>query len=90
MDVIVKSIGGGSVTACTWLPYEDSPANDTDHWYVLYQVKDAPGNPTSLGTGDMMRVRCTLSSTAVTGRGEIVVAAPGGTVATLLYNIPVS
>jgi archaellum component FlaF (FlaF/FlaG flagellin family) len=90
MDVIVKSIAWGSVTNCLWLPYNDSSATGTDHWYVLYQVKNAPGSATSLGAEDVMRVRCLFGHTTVPARGEIAVAAPGGTVATLLYNIPVS
>jgi hypothetical protein len=89
MDVIVKSITDGRVTGCEWLPFEDSPATDTDHWYILYQVKNAPGSPTSLGTEDVMRVRCIFSGTAVPATGEIVVASPSGPVATLLYNVPV-
>jgi archaellum component FlaF (FlaF/FlaG flagellin family) len=89
MDVIVRSIEWGSVANCQWLPYNDSPATGTDHWYVLYQAKNAPGSATSLGPEDVMRVRCIFESTAVSPLGEITVAAPGGTMATLLYNIPV-
>jgi archaellum component FlaF (FlaF/FlaG flagellin family) len=89
MDVIVKSIEWGSVTDCRWLPYNDSPATGTDHWYVLYQVKNAPGSATSLGAEDVMRVRCIFESTTVSPLGEITVAAPGGTRGMLLYNVPV-
>jgi archaellum component FlaF (FlaF/FlaG flagellin family) len=89
MDVVVKSIEWGSVTGCLWLPYNDSPATGTDHWYVLYQVKNAPGSATNLGAEDIMRVRCVFESAAVSPMGEITVAAPGGTTGTLLYNIPV-
>jgi archaellum component FlaF (FlaF/FlaG flagellin family) len=90
MDVIVKSIADGGVAGCLWLPYNDSQALTADHWYVLYQAKNAPGSATSLGAEDVMRVRCVFDSSAVPGCGEIAVAAPGGTVATLLYNIPIS
>jgi archaellum component FlaF (FlaF/FlaG flagellin family) len=90
MDVIVKSIEGGRVTGCLWLPYSDSPATDTDHWYAMYQEKSSPGSETSLGPEDVMRVRCIFNSSTVPGMGEIAVAAPGGTMATLLYNVPVS
>jgi hypothetical protein len=89
MDVFVKSITGGEVTGCRWLPYVDSPATDTDHWYILYQVKNAPGSATSLGAEDIMRVRCIFNGTPVPAMGEIAVAAPRGTMATLLYNNPV-
>jgi archaellum component FlaF (FlaF/FlaG flagellin family) len=90
MDVIVKSIADGQVTGCEWLPFEDSPETDTDHWYILYQVKNAPGSPTDLGAEDVMRVRCIFSGTAAPAMGEIAVAAPGGTMSSLLYNVPVS
>jgi hypothetical protein len=90
MDVIVRSIADGQVTGCEWLPFEDNPAADTDHWYVLYQVKNAPGSATSLGAEDVMRVRCIFSGTAAPATGEVTVAAPAGSTATLLYNVPVT
>jgi archaellum component FlaF (FlaF/FlaG flagellin family) len=89
MDVIVRSIADGQVTGCKWLPFEDNPAADTDHWYVMYQVKNAPGSATSLGAEDVMRVRCIFSGTAAPAMGEIAVASPSGPMATLLYNVPV-
>lgn len=90
MDVIIKSIEWGNVTNCLWLPYDDSPATGTDHWYILYQVKDAPGSATNLGAEDVMRVRCVFESVAVSPLGEITVSSPSGSMATLLYNVPVS
>jgi archaellum component FlaF (FlaF/FlaG flagellin family) len=89
MDVIVRTIADGNVTGCLWLPFEDSPATGTDHWYVLYQVKNAPGSATSLGADDVMRVRCIFESTGVSPLGEITISSPSGSMATLLYNVPV-
>ena len=84
LDVLVKGIGDGRVTSCTWLAPGASAEAGT--WCVLYKVDRFPGSPSELGPGDTVRVRCTFAGSAAPDAGLIEVAAPAGTAATLLYN----
>ncbi|OPY27781.1 MAG: hypothetical protein A4E28_01848 [Methanocella sp. PtaU1.Bin125] len=85
MDVIVRTIAGGEVTGCTWLPYENATALDRDHWYVLEWPPVTREGLYGLGPGDTMVIRCVFGS-ADAGDSLVEVSAPNGVKAAGYYR----
>ena len=77
MDVIVRTIAGGEVAGCTWLPYENATALDRDHWYVLEWPPATQEGPFGLGPRDRMTIRCVFEN-ADAGDSRVEVSAPNG------------
>lgn len=86
MDLFVKTIAGDRVTGCAWVPYVNTSATGTDHWYVL-ERPPARGGADSLGPGEMMIIRCVLADASASD-GLVEVATPCGVTAAGYYLAP--
>jgi archaellum component FlaF (FlaF/FlaG flagellin family) len=84
LDVFVKTIEEGQITACKWLPFRDTPAADDGHWYVL--ERPVAGDPYSLEPGDTITVRCVYTSPGYCD-GVLEVSAPGSGSVTGYYRV---
>ena len=62
-----------------------SETTDQDHWYVLERPSAAQGGPDSLGSGDMMIIRCVFGD-ADASDGQVEVTAPNGVKAAGYYR----
>jgi archaellum component FlaF (FlaF/FlaG flagellin family) len=86
LDVFVKTIEGGQVVGCAWLPFRATPAGDGGYWYVLGRPGAFAGDTDSLEPGDTATVRCVYQSPDYCD-GVLEVSAPGGADAIGYYRI---